>query len=87
MEKAYCKKEFCISENKKANLKYTFQEGYFYNVYYSDNVYCWVLHENGMIHAFYLVNSLNNLPTFKDYFYTLKELRKIKISKIENNSV
>lgn len=81
MEKAYCKKEYLMSVDNKNNVKYFFMKNSIYNIYYSDDFYCWVELDYGMLQAFYL--NVNKHPRFDDYFYTLKELRKLKISELE----
>lgn len=83
MKKAYCKRNYCTIS--KEDINFSFIENLCYNVYYSDDVYCWVGLKNGMIQAFYL--NINKHPRFKDYFYNTKELRKFKLSKIENNKL
>ena len=80
MKKVYCKKNYCTIS--KEDISFSFINDSFYAVYFIDDVYCWIALNNGVVQAFYF--DINIQPRFKDYFYTINELRKLKIFKLNS---
>jgi len=73
MKKVYCKKKFNLAKNSY------FEKDSYYDVVSFDDGYYWISLGNGMVQLFYIIDKK---PKFEDYFYTIKQVRKIKLSKL-----
>lgn len=79
-EKVRCKKNYIVKHDKLMVL--VFQEGREYEIIDIDFVHYHVRSETGCIH-FGFDRWLITVPEMQEHFYTLSELRKLKLQKLE----
>ena len=84
--KVLCKKDFCLTLYEDSNND-MYSIGEYYSIEYEEEkTYC--IRFNGYNSVHFIKNKLrygNELNwSFEDYFYSLKELRKMKLDLIKN---
>lgn len=91
--KVFCKRTYKVNKDlhlhlsKKMKKRFTFFKGNYYKVFSENKAgYFIFLTELAVIGFYKTEYAENNTNIFENVFYTEKEVRKIKLSKIKNNS-